>query len=671
MHTTQISLLKAAFEGKQSATNLMATLSIKERQLSEHIKILREKGYLELVDNEIRLKKDKKTKALIELSKNSDIEKVLHESTEDVIPYLTEIITVQNLILLSEKSQATIYRAIEILSEIQDFIKEKRLDEKKKEIVYVGIKKGTALHRFALILRKEQKIDEKSKPLPSKQKVEKLSFEKLKAHCWGAADILRGSLDANEYRQPIMTLLFLKRLNDQFEARQEEYKKSGKSKKFINDPDNYADIPGFYIPNDATWKSLIEKFENVGQRIDEICTATEHHYLNAQRLEGILTNTTYNDKKKFPDDVLLNLVSHFNEYRLRNEDLENEDIFGDAYEYLLEQFADSAGKKAGEFFTPREVVKLLVTILDPQEGMSIQDPTCGSGGMLILSSNHVKENGDNPANLRLSGQERNYGNYGMCKMNMLLHNIKRFNIKHGDILKNPLHLDKNGALEKNDLVIANFPFSMDWDSSNATNDPFGRFRYGIPPSKDKADFAFIQHMIASMNDNGRAAIICSQGILFRIGEEAKIRQGLIADDLIEAIIALPANLFYGTGVPACVLVLNKNKPKERKNKILITYAARDFEDLKKRDKLRPQDITKIVNAFKNFEDVEKYCHITDLDEIKENEYNLNVPRYVDISKLEKEIDIQQTVDELRKIETEKEKVEAKVRQDLQELEFEV
>ena len=543
MNSTQITLLKAISKEEKSQNDLMRTLSIKERQLSEHIKILTDKEYLEEKDGNIKLKNNDKTNALVKLAEKSDIEKVLHESTEDVIPYLTEITTVQNLVRVSGKSQASIYRAIENLKDDPDFVKDKKL-EQEKEVVYVGIKPKTALHEFALILRKEQKIDEKTKTDKKKEKTEKLTFEKLKKHLWGAADILRGSLDANEYRQIIMTLLFLKRLNDQFDEKREEYRKEGKSEKFLNDPDNYAAKPGFFIPTDGRWKILSDTFENLGQKIDEVCSAVEHHQLNAQRLEGVLTNTSYNDKKKFPDDILLELVSHYNEYRLRNSDLENEDVFGDAYEYLLEQFADSAGKKAGEFFTPREVVNLLVRIVKPEEKMSIYDPTCGSGGMLIQSAKFVKDNGGNPNNLLLKGQERNYGNYGMCKMNLLLHNANRYDIHHGDVLKQPLHLTKDGGLGKNDRVIANFPFSMDWNSSNAADDPYGRFKYGIPPSKDKADFAFIQHMIASTNDPGKAAIICSQGILFRGGEERKIREAIVKDDLVEAIIALPQNIHH-------------------------------------------------------------------------------------------------------------------------------
>ena len=235
----------------------------------------------------------------------------------------------------------------------------------------------------------------------------KITFAFLKSHLWNAADVLRGSLDANEYIQPIMTLLFLKRLNDQFEEKAKDLEKKCKSKEDAGeDPDRHL----FFVPKNARWYVLSNTFENIGEKIDKVCSIIEQ---NNPQLEGVLTNTIYNDKKRFPDDVLLQLVSHFNKKCLSNSDLENEDIFGQAYEYLLEQFADSAGKKAGEFFTLREVVKLLVELVEPKERMKICDPTCGSGGMLIWSSNYIEEHNGNPNNLTLHGQERNYGNYGM------------------------------------------------------------------------------------------------------------------------------------------------------------------------------------------------------------------------------------------------------------------
>ena len=491
---------------------------------------------------------------------------------------------------------------------------------------------------------------------------EKVSLEFLKAHLWKAADILRGSLDASEYRQPVMTLLFLKRLNDRFEENVEKLIKQGKSEKEANQDFRHD----FFIPPEARWEKLSKIRSKVGEKIDDVCTKIERAN---SKLEGVLTNTKYADPRKYPDDNLANLVSHFNEPRLRNSDLEKEDIFGDAYEYLLEQFADATKKKGGEFFTPREVVKLLVNLVEPKEGMKICDPTCGSGGMLIISRRYVEKNKGNPRDLILDGQESNYGNLAMCKMNMVLHGITDFNIEYGDVLSNPKLVD-GGKLKAYDRVLANFPFSMDWDNKGAEKDSYNRFRFGVPPAKDKADFAFIQHMFSQLNDKGQAAIICSQGVLFRGGEETKIREGMINEDIIEGIIALPEKLFFGTGIPGCVLLLNKKKPEKRKNKIIFIYAAKDYLE-SKRNRLRDEDIEKIVKHFKDFKDDEHYCHIADFDELKENEFNLNVPRYVDISEPEEEIDIQETINELKKLEKEREKIEAKVTADLKELGFEV
>jgi type I restriction enzyme M protein len=407
--------------------------------------------------------------------------------------------------------------------------------------------------------------------------------------------------------------------------------------------------------------------ENIGEKNDQVCRIIEKENPD---LDGVLTNTTYNDKRKYPDDRLRKLISHFNSPRLRNSDLESTDIFGDAFEYLLEQFADETKKSGGNFFTPKEIVRLLVNLVEPKTGMSICDPTCGSGGMLIESMKYVAQNGGNPRNLVLEGQEANYGTLGMCKMNMVLHGVEDFKIEYGDTLSNP-KLVEGGRLKTYDRVLANFPFSMDWDNKIAARDPYNRFKFGIPPEKDKADFAFIQHMFSNLNKNGQAAIICSQGVLFRGSEEEVIRKNMIKEDIIEGIIALPPKLFYGTGIPGCVLILNRNKPENRKNKIILIYAARDYEEGKVRNKLRDSDIGKIVSAFKSFSDTDKYCHIGDFNEIQENEFNLNVPRYINISETEEEIDIQAVIDQLKKLGEERQETEVKVSTIMKNLGFKI
>ena len=497
-----------------------------------------------------------------------------------------------------------------------------------------------------------------------KHLADKITLEALKSHLWKAADILRGSLDAQEYRQPVMTILFLKRLNDLFEENVEKLVKEGNSQKKAEQKFRHK----FFVPETARWNVLADAPSNLGEIIDNVCRDIEKE---VSKLEGVLTNTKYNDKRKYPDDKLRKLIAHFNELSLKNQNLEKDDIFGDAYEYLLETFADETKKKGGEFFTPREIVQLLVNITKPKEGMKISDPTCGSGGMLVLSRKYVKDHGGNIEDLVLDGQESNYGNFGMCKMNLVLHGMENFRIEFGDTLLDP-KLVERGALKKYDRVLANFPFSMDWDNSTASKDPWNRFAYGIAPAKDKADYAFILHMLASLNEKGQACIICSQGVLFRGGEEGKIRKNMIVGstennlqgDVIEGIIALPQKMFWGTSIPACILVLNKNKPAKRKNKIIFIYGAKDFEEGKNRNKLRDEDIKKIVSAFDKFEDIDKYCHVADVTELEENEFNLNVPRYVDISEPEEPIDIQEAYDELKESYSEQDKLKKLVETDL-------
>jgi type I restriction enzyme M protein len=511
---------------------------------------------------------------------------------------------------------------------------------------------------------KKKEKNEPFKPVNYTLYNQKITFDFLKAHLWSAADILRGSLDPADYRQPVMTLLFLKRLNDTFEENAEKLIKEGKSEKeaYGNKNRHY-----FFIPKEARWSVLSATSENIGEQIDHVCRIIERENPD---LDGVLTNTKYNDKRKYPDDKLRRLISHFNSPRLRNSDLESDDIFGNAFEYLLEEFADETKKSGGNFFTPVEVVRLLVELVRPKEGMRICDPTCGSGGMLIEARKHVERNGGNPRNLVLEGQEGNYGTVGMCKMNMVLHGVVDFKIEYGDVLTNP-KLVEGGKLKTYDKVLANFPFSMDWDNSIAARDPYNRFRFGIPPSQDKADFAFIQHMFSSLNNKGQAAIICSQGILFRGNEEERIRENMIKEGIIEGIVALPPKLFYGTSIPGCILILNKNKPQTHKNKIIFIYAARDYEEGAVRNKLRESDTNEIVTAFRNYRDIDRYCHIADFEELQENEFNLNVPRYIDISEPEEEVDVQTTIDELKKLEGEKQEIEIEMRANLEDLGFKI
>ena len=352
---------------------------------------------------------------------------------------------------------------------------------------------------------------------------------------------------------------------------------------------------------------------------------------NPNTLQDVLKGINFNRRvgqRTLDDSTLINFIQHFADILLANDDFEFPDLLGAAYEYLIKYFADSAGKKGGEFYTPTEVVELLVLLIDPKEGMSILDPTVGSGGMLIRSKKHVQEIGGDPRNLELAGQELNGGTWAICKMNMLLHGIRSADIRHGDTLKEPLHLDKNGELRRFDRVIANPPFSQNY--SLETMKFKERFRHFMPESGKKADLMFVQHMVASLKSDGRMAVVMPHGVLFRGGEEKACRQQFIKDGILEAVIGLPSNLFYGTGIPACVLVINKQGADKRKN-ILFINADREFKEGKNQNSLRAEDIEKIAQVYRTRQSLDKYSRVVPFAELEKEEWNLNIRRYVDNS----------------------------------------
>jgi type I restriction enzyme M protein len=371
---------------------------------------------------------------------------------------------------------------------------------------------------------------------------------------------------------------------------------------------------------------------NIGEALNTAAEAIEEHNSS---LEGVLVTIDFNIKNKLSDKKLQDLLSHFSQHRLRNADFERPDMLGTAYEYLIKMFADSAGKKGGEFYTPSEVVQLLVALLKPHAGMRIYDPTSGSGGMLVQMRNHLADHGENAANLSLFGQEMNLNTWAICKMNMFLHGVHNADIRKGDTLRDPKHT-LGGELMHFDRVIANPPFSLSkWGKEECDNDGFGRFPYGTPP-KDAGDLAFVQHMIASTNNDGMVGVVMPHGVLFRGSSEKAIRQGILEDDLLEAVVGLPAGLFYGTGIPACLLIINKQKPAARKGKVLFINSELEYQEGKNQNKLREQDIAKIVDTFEShsFEsksDTKRYSKVVELSEIADNDYNLNIRRYADTS----------------------------------------
>ena len=476
----------------------------------------------------------------------------------------------------------------------------------------------------------------------------KLTLEELESHLWESANILRGSIDSSDYKNYIFGLLFLKRINDVFmENRQEIIDEHGKE--FVDDKDFYTESHVF-VPERARWNHIKEQAQDIGAEINKGFEELEQEN---PVLEGVLTPVDFNDKERLADSVLEQLIQHYSEIQLGNENLDDPDLLGRAYEYLIRQFADDAGKKGGEFYTPREVVELLVKILNPEEGNRVYDPCCGSGGMLIYSAEHIRNsNGNSMNNISLFGQERNLNTWSICKMNMFLHDLFDAKIKKGDTFVNPLFHEEGGKLQQFDKVIAN-PM---WNQSYAKKDikssqEFGRFSYGFPP-KNSADWAWIQHMLASANKEGKIGVVLDNGVLFRSRSEGKIRKKVLKEDLIEAVIALPSNLFYNTSSPGCILVLNKNKPKERHGKVIFIYAEEDYGSRRSMNYLREEDIKKIVNAYNNFEDIEKYCRVADMKEIKRNDFNLNIPRYVDTTDPEEPIDVKNVLKELEILEEE-------------------
>lgn len=490
---------------------------------------------------------------------------------------------------------------------------------------------------------------------------------------WNACDTFRGKMDSGKYKDYILSMLFVKYLNDALkEAKEEFIKQYGGNMERV---ERALARGRFFMPEDASFDALYanKKASDIGSKINIALKAIEN--ANGGKLRNIFGNIDFNSQDigegKDKIATLSNLLEDLNKIDLRPSQLENSDIIGDAYMYMLAKFASDAGKKGGEFYTPSEVSEVLARVVEPKENDRIYDATCGSGSLLIKAFNQIPNK-----KAQIYGQERNFQTWGLCRMNMFLHGIDDAKIYQGDTISNPQTIE-NDKLMQFQCIVANPPFSLDkWANGYAADssdkdfkmtkelDPYHRFDWGIPP-KSKGDYAFVLHMLHSLDSNGgRMAIVMPHGVLFRGASEGGIRKKLIDLNLLDAVIGLPSNLFYGTSIPACILVFKKGRANRD---ILFIDASKEFEQGKNQNKLRECDIDKIIDTFKARKEIEKYSHVATLDEIKENDYNLNIPRYVDTFEEEEEIDIKAVMDEIKELEAKRAELDKEIAVYLKEL----
>lgn len=490
-----------------------------------------------------------------------------------------------------------------------------------------------------------------------KRLVEKeLAREELGRWLFGAANILRGAVRPEKYGGYVLPLLFFKRLSDVYLEEHEKALVEYKSEKVARQRFFHR----FEMPEGCLWDDVRRVSTNVGARLNDVLG--EIAKANPP-LDGVINRVDFNNPVELPLDRLVRLIEHFSQKKLGNEEV-SPDMLGDGYEYLLKMFNEEAPQRAGEFYTPREVVRVLVEVLKPEEGFEVYDPCCGSSGMLIESYYHLVRNGKDPKKLFLFGQEINPDTWTLAKMNVILHGLEA-EIHQGDTFADPKFLE-GGGLKQFDLAIANPMWNQKGYKSLMENDRFGRFPYGIA-TKSSADWGWIQHMLASLKPSGRMGIVLDQGALFRGGAEGRIRRKVIEAGLVECVVSLPEKLFYNTGAPGCLIFLNKRKPTERQGKVLFVYAGETFEKLRSMNRLRDEDIAKVVNAHESFGDMEKYARLVALSELEENDYNLSVTRYVNIFEEPEPIDVTEVWKELEALEQERTTTKKKLKEYLREL----
>jgi type I restriction enzyme M protein len=452
-----------------------------------------------------------------------------------------------------------------------------------------------------------------------------LTQRQLESTLLAAANALRGPVDPGDFKAYVFPVMFFKWISDNW-----DYRHAQAVEDFGDDltEEIEADYHPFAIPDGCHWKDVHETSVNVGAKL---ATCLQRIQQANPELAGVFGDANWANKDRLPESALVALLDTFHGVRLDPDGVSG-DMLGAAYEYLLREFAEASGKKAGEFFTPRHVVHLLVKILDPQPGDAVGDPACGSGGMLVETVTAVRDAGGDPRTLRLYGQEVNLTTAAIAKMNLYLHGLEDFKIVRGDTFREPKLLD-GAALQKFDVVIANPPFSLqNWGAEAWTKDPYGRVICGVPPAKN-GDYAWIQHMVSSMaNDTGRVGVVMSHGVLFRGGKEAIIRECLIKKDLLEAIIGLPRNLFYSTPIPVCLLIFRNTKPIDRRNKILFVDASTRFRPGKNQNTMSEEDVEVIDAAYRKGVDLDGMgglgLRLVDMGEVEANGYDLNIGRYI-------------------------------------------
>jgi len=478
---------------------------------------------------------------------------------------------------------------------------------------------------------------------------DRISQQEINDTLWRACDTFRGTLDPAQYKDYLLVMLFLKYVSDVWTDKQEELQERHKGDKVR--VERALGRERFVVPPESHFKYLYDRRDapNIGELINIGLEQIED--ANRAKLENVFRNIDFNSEPylgetKDRNRRLKNLLQDFSNpvLDLRPSRIGTLDVIGNAYEYLIGHFASDAGKKGGEFYTPAEVATLLAKLLEPKKGDTICDPACGSGSLLIRVAKEVGS-----PDYYVYGQEVNGGTWALCKMNMFLHGVDNAQIEWGDTLNNP-KLIEGDHLKKFNVVVANPPFSLDkWGAEQAAADPFRRFHRGTPP-KSKADYAFISHMVeAAVEDGGRVGVIAPHGVLFRGGAEGKIRQKLIEENLLEAVIGLPTNLFFGTGIPAAILLFRKARTT---TDVMFIDASRDYADEKRQNRLRPQDIEKIVATLKGARDVDKYAHRSRVEEIRDNDYNLNIPRYVETLEQEANVDLAAIQQEITSLEAE-------------------